>query len=167
MSGYPLEAKHTGGREPVEVVIARYQPQLQWTMFVTGAREAALTIILGAREPIVEFVDRDDAYIAEMLKRAKQFMFFVRARISPVELPPAPPPVSALREIDMSGDDVWRHNALEWFQVRGAAETAKNCEKVLKGLVPADARKAFGHGVRITRDRAGRLSLRVDEEVAT
>jgi hypothetical protein len=36
--------------------------------------------------------------------------------------------------------------------------------KVLKSLVPPDARKAFGYDVQITRDRAGRLSLRELQE---
>src|SRR5262245_43762424 len=28
----PVEAKHVGGREPFEVVVDRYQPQMQWLM---------------------------------------------------------------------------------------------------------------------------------------
>ena len=165
--GMPIEAKHCNGHEPVEVIIERYQPQVQWTMFVTRAREAAITIIQGAREPNngskPNFVDRDDAYIEEMVRRSRQFMFFVRCGEPPVVLPPVPAPINAQREIDMTGNETWKRQAEQWLQVHGAAEVARDCEKVLKKLVPDDARKASGHGIRITRDRAGRLSLRAEE----
>ena len=160
---FPLDAKHVGGREPTEVVVERYQPQMQWQMWITGTQLAALTIIRGNDEPIIEYVDRDDSYIEEMVRRARQFMFFVRCKEPPVVLPPVPAPINAQREIDMTGDETWKRQAEQWLQVHGAAEVARDCEKVLKKLVPDDARKAFGHGVRISRDRAGRLSLRVEE----
>lgn len=160
--GCVLEAKHVGGREPVEITIERYQPQMQWQMFVTGAQQVALSIIRGADEPIVEFVDRDDAYIAEMLKRAIQFMKHVREGTPPVILPPAPPPISKWIDYNMAGNDVWRRFAEQWLQTKGAADSCEEASKVLKSLVPADARKCWGDGVRISRDRAGRLSLRID-----
>src|SRR5262252_4257030 len=44
----PVECKHVGGREPIEVIIDRYQPQMQWQMMVTEAEQCALSVILGA-----------------------------------------------------------------------------------------------------------------------
>jgi hypothetical protein len=158
----PIECKHVGGRDPTEVVIERYQPQCHWEMLVTRATQCALTIIRGADEPVVEWLTLDTVYATELMHRASQFMSFVNRVIPPVVLPPAPPPVSAFRDYDMSDNDSWRHNALEWIQVKGAADTAKECEKTLKALVPLDAKKCTGFGVRVTRDRAGRLSLRED-----
>src|SRR5262245_4031 len=35
----PIECKDVGGREPVEVIIDRYQPQMQWQMEITGAKQ--------------------------------------------------------------------------------------------------------------------------------
>jgi hypothetical protein len=156
----PVEAKHVGGREPLETVIDRYQPQLQWLMECTTANQCGLSVIVGAKEPIVEYIDRDADYAAEMIARGRQFIDFVRARIPPVVLPAIPPPVDASRIYDMTGNEAWQRNAQQWLQVRGAAETAKECEKVLKSIVPADAKKCHGFGCQITRDRAGRLSLR-------
>lgn len=161
--GCPIEAKHVGGREPLEVVIERYQPQVHFQMCCTNSTQCALSIIQGAAEPVVEYIDMDFVYAAELMRRGLQFMEFVRKGVPPVILPPAPPPVSSHKDYDMSGNDTWRHNALEWIQTRGAAEIAITCEKTLKSLVPSDARKCFGAGVRVTRDRAGRLSLRRDE----
>jgi hypothetical protein len=63
----------------------------------------------------------------------------------------------------MTGNVGWLRSAEIWIQSYQAAQTAKEQEKVLKAMMPEDAKKCFGYGVRITRDRAGRLSLRRDE----
>jgi predicted phage-related endonuclease len=159
----PVECKHVGGREPLEIIIDRYQPQCQWQMFVTNTFQCALSVIMGANEPIVEYIDRDDAYIAEMVKRGEEFMLCVLLRRPPVDLEPVPPPADATKIIDMNGNNHWCANAFEWISTKDASDSCKEAEKVLKALVPADAKKCFGYGVRITRDRAGRLSLRRDE----
>ena len=158
----PVEAKHVGGREPLEVIIDRYQPQCQWQMEIAGARQCMITVIMGANQPIVETIERDDGYIAEMIKRGKQFMECVAKRIPPVVLPAVPAPADASKVYEMDSEP-WKRAAQQWLQVFGASQSAKDCEKILKELVPLDAKKAYGFGVRITRDRANRLSLREDK----
>jgi len=112
--GYALEAKHVGGREPIETIIERYQPQLQWIMFVTNTKQAALSVIMGANQPIVEYIDRDDGYIAEMLKRATAFMECVRTKTPPVEIAePVPAPVPG-KVYDMQGSNEWGSHAFLW-----------------------------------------------------
>lgn len=159
---YVVECKHVGGREPIEVIIDRYQPQVQWQMWVTGVKECALSIIVGASEPVVEFIPRADAYIKEMVARGRQFMDCVAKRIPPVTLPEVPPPVDASKIYDMETNNTWATFAAVWLEHHIAADMTKDAEKNLKAVVPADARKCHGCGVRITRDRAGRLSLRED-----
>jgi predicted phage-related endonuclease len=163
-SGYPIEAKCVGGREPIEVVIDRYQPQLQWQMFVTGAKQIALTIIVSAHEPVVEYIDRVDTYVAEMVARAQQFMRFVERGEPPVVLDPVPPPADATKIYDMTGQNSWADPAADWLDTREASKRNADAAIVLKHLVPPDAKKCHGHGVIVTRDRAGRLSLRQHEE---
>lgn len=161
----PVEVKHVGGREPIEVVIDRYQPQMQWQMECTGADQCAISIIQGADAPLVEFIERDTAYADEMIARGAQFMACVRERRPPVALEPVPGPIGDAGKIyDMTTSEKWQRHALSWLQSKGAADTAKECEKVLKAMVPDDAKRCIGHGVRISRDRAGRLSLREGEE---
>jgi predicted phage-related endonuclease len=156
----PIEAKHVGGREPLEVIIERYQPQFQWQMEVTGASECILSVIMGASEPVVEFIPRDADYAAEMVKRGKQFMDCVAKRIPPVALPEVPAPIDASKVYDMSGNNSWAAGANDWLVNKDAADKCKDAEKILKSLVPEDAKKCHGHDIQITRDRAGRLSLR-------
>lgn len=158
--GCPIEAKHCGGREPLEVLIERYQPQIQWQMECTGATTCALSVILGAREPVIEFIEADPEYQFEMIMRGSTFMHCVQNRIVPVALEPVPAPVDAAAVYDFSGRNEWASHAAQWLETREASEKCKEAEKILKALVPADAKRCTGHGVMITRDRAGRLSLR-------
>jgi hypothetical protein len=156
----PIEAKHCGGREPIEILIDRYQPQMQYQMWVTEAAQCALSIILGANEPVVEYISRHDAYIEQMVDRADYFLMCVALRKPPVQLAPVAPPIEPTAEINMQGNEKWATQALRWLQTHGAADVAKDSEKILKSLVPPEAKRCFGHGVKISRDRAGRLSLR-------
>jgi hypothetical protein len=160
----PVECKHTGGREPLEILLDRYQPQCQWQMMCTGAKQCALSAILGANEPVVEFISRHQPYIDQMIDRGDYFMMCVGLRKPPVELAPIAPPIEPFAEINMKGNGTWAAQADRWLQTHGAAEAAEESEKILKSLVPPEAKRAFGYGVRISRDRAGRLSLREGEE---
>jgi hypothetical protein len=158
-----VEVKHVNGREPVEVVIDRYMPQLHFQMMCCNTRQCALGIAKCLEDPLpFEFIELDDGYGSELLTRALRFWEHVKRDTPPVALPPVPPPVSKWHDYDMRGNDSWRRNAETWLQTRGAVEACKDAEKTLKSLVPEDARKCFGNGVRITRGPAGRLSLRID-----
>jgi len=156
----PVECKHVGGREPLEVIIDRYQPQMQWQMLVTGAEQCALSVIMGANEPVVEFIERDDEYGQEMIKRGAQFMDCVMKRRPPVALDPVVAPIDATKLYDFTSNNAWAMSAADWIETKEDAARCKEAEKILKAIVPVDAKKCRGHGIQITRDRAGRLSLR-------
>ena len=160
LHGCSIECKHCGGHEPFETIVERYMPQMHWQMIVTGKRQCALSVIMGAREPIVDFVEYDEDYGAELMRRAEDFMHCVWSRTVPVAIDePVPPPIPG-RVYDFSSNNEWGSEAFVWLENIGAKKAAESAEKSLKGMVPPDAKKAFGHGVNITRDRAGRLSLR-------
>ena len=156
----PVEAKHVGGREPMARILDRYRPQVEWQMLVTGATRCVMTIIEGTSEPVIEFIDRDEAYSAELWRRALVFMRGVWDMVPPVALEAVAAPVKAERTVDMAGSNSWASDASAWLTNRGAAKIAVAAEKALKAAVPPDAAKAHGHGVQITRNRAGSLSLR-------
>jgi predicted phage-related endonuclease len=160
----PIEAKHVGGREPPEVIIQRYQAQLHWQMMVTGTSKCALSVIMGANEPVVDFIPCDDAYAAELLKRATVFMQCVDSLTPPVPIMPAAPAIIPSQTYDMTGQNAWASYAAEWLANIAAKRTVEKCEKELKALVPLDAVKCTGHGVRITRARNGNLSLREESQ---
>ena len=156
----PVETKHVGGREPLEIIIDRYQPQMQWQMEVTSAKQCALSVIMGANAPVIEYIERDAGYAAEMVIRGQQFMLCVRDRIAPVALEPVAPPADASKIYDMTGNNEWAAHAATWLETKESASRCSDAEKLLKAAMPEDAKKCHGHSVQITRDRAGRKSLR-------
>ena len=158
--GCPIEAKCVNGRSVLDDVIARYQPQMHWQMMTTKAKECCLSVIIGGNEPIQEFVPLDRKYARELWARASAFWLCVKSRTPPVELPAVLPPPLAIREYDMTERDEWRMQAERWMQYEGAVTSARDAEKTLKAMVPADAKLCTGHGVVIVRNRAGALSLR-------
>jgi len=157
----PIECKHVGGREPFDpVIIARYQPQMQWQMEITGADQCAFSVIMGTAEPIVDFIQRDADYAGILLERGAQFIKHVRNNTPPVELPAVPAPIDATAIYDMQGNNEFANQAAIWLDLRDSAAAYDDAAKILKSMVPPDAKRCFGYGVQITRNRLGHLSLR-------
>lgn len=156
----PVECKHVGGRELRETIISRYQPQMHWQMIVTGARQCAISIIEAAAEPVVDFIDYEPQYAAELLIRATAFMVCVKTLTPPVEIAPVHAPVIPVKTYDMTGNNKWSSEAYTWITTRQPAKDNDAAQKALKEMVPADAIVCTGHGVQIKRNRAGSLSLR-------
>lgn len=160
----PIEVKHCGGREPFDTVLERYQPQLHWQMLCANTERAALSVIMGADEPRVEFIDRDIWYASLLMERAEHFMReHVWAFKPPVPLAPVAAPVLPSKVYDMAGSNLWCSAAGDWLKTCDAAKIAREAERELKGLVPEDATLCHGHGVRIARAKNGNLSLRKDK----
>jgi YqaJ-like viral recombinase domain len=160
----PIECKHVGGREPMETIIERYQPQMHWQMIVTDTDRCALSVIMGANEPIVEYIDIDEEYAKELWVRANAFMACVQTRTPPVAIAPVAPPVKAEKIYNFHGRNEWASEAAAWLANKDAAKLAVSAEKAIKALVPADAAKCVGHGIQVSRNRAGSLSVREDQE---
>lgn len=156
----PVETKHVGGREPLETVLARYSPQFHWQMAVTETRFLYASIIEGANEPLVERVTYNHGYGEELWRRAEQFMECVTTLTPPTALDVIQAPVAAVVTYNMTGNNKFADLAATWLGTKDAVPKAKSSEAELKSMVPADAQKVHGYGVNISRDRAGRLSLR-------
>src|SRR5215831_17802243 len=156
----PIECKHVGGFEKLETIISRYQPQMHWQMFVTGAAQCALSVIAGAAEPVVEFIPLDVAYSHELVQRAENFMDCVWALRPPVAVAPVAPPVKAERIYDFARNNQWCAEAATWVLHHKNAKDFVAAEKALKALVPADAARVVGGGIECKRNRAGSLSLK-------
>lgn len=160
----PIECKHVGGFEPTEIVIDRYQPQMQWQMWVTGAGYCALSMIKGAREPIVTHVDREQAYIDEMVERAEDFLMAVAMREPPVQLPPIVAPADATAIVNMTGNNAWAIHAQDYIDHYEGAHKYEESKKLIKRLVGPSVKRAFGHGINVTRDIRGSLRITLDKE---
>lgn len=157
----PVEAKHVGGFEPREKVIARYYPQTTWQMLCTETKSVALSIIEGAKEPAIEIGTLDSAYADELWRRADAFMECVNSLTPPVALPPVATPVAPAqwRELDMAGSNAWASFAADWLETVGPMKRNRLAEKELKALVPADCGRAHAAGIQIKRAKNGALTI--------
>ena len=155
----PIECKNVGGFEKPDVILQRYQPQLQWQMLVTGTSECAFSVIAGAREPVVDYISADRAYIAEMVSRAEKFMECVRDLKPPFEFDPVIAPVVPTKEVDMTGSNQWGNLAAMWLDYKSYAKIYDDAVEQIKLLTPKDAVRAYGHSIEVRRDRAGRLKI--------
>lgn len=162
--GAPVECKHVGGFEPRERILERYAPQAHWQMMVSSASCCVFSIIEGAREPVIEIVEFDTAYGVELMNRAAAFMICVNTMTPPVACAPVAAPVKAVKTYDMQGNNQWASEAVTWMMTRQAAKDFAASEKSIKALVPADAIKCHGHGMTVSRNKAGSLSIREMKE---
>jgi predicted phage-related endonuclease len=155
-----IDCKAPGPWRKIDDVIAHYTPQLIGQRACLGAERAALLIVHGGGEPVEHQVEWGEDYERTLWERVAAFWRCVEMLIEPVAQAPIAPPVKPQKTYDMSGDNLWASEAVVWLDNHHAARLAQAAEKELKGLVPLDAARAYGHGIEIRRDRAGRLSLR-------
>src|SRR5690348_18495450 len=72
---------------------------------------------------------------------------------------PPKPRIEAGRIVDMSGSNSWAEFATVFHRTREAHSEHENAKAGLKGLMPEDAKEAFGHGIRAKRSRSGAVSF--------
>jgi YqaJ-like viral recombinase domain len=158
----PIEAKHVNGFSSFDDVVQRYLPQLHWQMYCTDSDRAIISVIIGANEPKIQTILRDDNYMNNLVSRAKSFMDCVNSLMPPVNLPPVkqPIPLSAMIKVDMEGNNSWADSALTWLETKDAAKKFKDSADALKALVPENASTAFGHGITISRFKNNSLTIK-------
>jgi len=156
----PVDAKHVGGFEDRRTVVDRYVPQMMWQMICTGAKWSALSIIEGAREPAIEPVLYDAIYAGTLMNRAERFMECVWSLTPPVDFAPTPAPAKPEKVYDMTGSNAWAEHAGLWLENRMAAKAFDGAAKEIKALVAPDASRAYGHGISVSRSKAGALTIK-------
>jgi predicted phage-related endonuclease len=154
------EAKHVGNFWKDEQLLAKYAPQLHHNMDVAGQRKAYLSVFKGNADWCFFEVDYDASYSAAVRKAEWQFWLAVQADEPPVAYDAPPPPAfDAMREICMDGNNEWANHAIDWLAHRDASKAFEKATKALKGLMEADVKLAHGHGIKISRSKAGALSI--------
>jgi hypothetical protein len=155
------EAKHVSAFARPDEVLARYMPQLQHNMAVTGLETAILSVITGNHKWEACEVALDWLYQDELLDAEQRFWNAVQSGEPPVALAPPPPPKPvAWREIDLTGSNGWAMAAADWIETGPAAKRHAGAIKSLKELIPDDVSRAFGHGLEAKRSKSGALTFR-------
>ena len=141
----------------------KHMAQLQHNMWVTNARMAALSIITGGGKWVEIEIPADALYQHLLLTAERKFWRCVESgeppRLFGVE--PPRPRIEAVRIVDMSGSNSWAEFAGVFRSTRDAFLEHERAKVELKGLMPEDAKEAFGHGIRAKRSRSGAVSFDV------
>lgn len=156
--------------------IGRFMPQLHQSMALTDCRYAVLSTLVESKiwAHVVAF---DRFYWAECEARARDFAAAVESSEPPRKWPALKPPAgnvklaTVARVVDMTKD----RRANQWGMGVGEllenaptdAESAKDkrfekAKTYLKTLIDKDVTEASGGGVTAVRDRAGKVSFRID-----
>ena len=129
-----FEAKHVGAFYKRDEVLARYMPQLQHNMAVTGSKLALLSVIFGNHKWEIYEIATDWLYQEELLIAEARFWDYVRTGKVPVPAPvPAPPIPVGVREVCLEGNNSWAAAASDWLEFR---EAAKRHKRATQELIP-------------------------------
>jgi len=151
-----------------EAAAEKHMAQLQHSLWVTNARLAALSIITGGGKWVEIEIAADPLYQHLLLTAEKKFWRCVESgeppRLFGVE--PTRPRTVAVRMVDMSASNAWAEFAAVFRTTRAAFLEHERAKTELKGLMPEDAKEAFGHGIRAKRSRSGAISFELLETEA-
>jgi putative phage-type endonuclease len=150
-----------------ESAAEKYMAQLQHNMWVTNARMAVLSIITGGGKWVEISVAADPLYQHLLLTAEKKFWRCVQFGDTPrlFGVEPPRPRIEAVRSVDMAASNAWAEFAALFCSTRPAFLDHERAKTELKGLMPEDAKEAFGHGLRAKRSKAGAVSFEVIETV--
>jgi hypothetical protein len=146
-----------------EAAAEKHMAQLQHNMWVVNAKMAALSIITGGGKWVEIALSADPLYQHLLMTAERKFWRSVEAgdppRLFGIELPR--PRLSAVRIVDMGTSNAWAEFAATFRRTRDAFLEHEKSKTELKGLMPEDAKEAFGHGIRARRSRSGAVSFDV------
>ena len=144
-----------------EAAAEKHMAQVQHNMWVTNAREAALSIITGGGKWVEIKIAADPLYQHLLLTAEKKFWRCVESGEPPslfcAEQPR--PRIEAIRIVDMSASNSWAEFAGLFCNTRAAFLDHERAKSELKTLMPEDAKEAIGHGVRAKRSKSGAVSF--------
>jgi predicted phage-related endonuclease len=144
-----------------EAAAAKHMAQVQHNMWVTNAKLAALSIITGGGKWAEITLSADPLYQHLLLTAERKFWRCVENGEPPrlFGIDPPRPRLAAVRIVDMSGSNAWSEFAAIFRATRQAFLEHEKSKAELKGLIPEDAKEAFGHGVRGKRSKSGAISF--------
>ena len=146
----------------------KYMAQLQHNMWVTNAKTAALSIITGGGKWVEIAIAADPLYQHLLLTAEKKFWRCVQSGDRPhlFGVVPPKPRIEGVRMVDMGASNSWAEFAALFCSTRAAFLEHERAKTELKGLMPEDAKEAFGHGVRAKRSKSGAVSFEMIEAEA-
>ena len=141
----------------------KHMAQLQHNMWVVNAKEAVFSIITGGGKWVEMTIPADSLYQHLLITAERKFWRCVETGDPPrlFCVDPPKPRIEAIRIVDMSASNSWAEFAGVFCSTRAAFLEHEHAKAELKGLMPEDAKEAFGHGIRAKRSKSGAVSFDV------
>ena len=152
------EAKHVSAFAKEDEILERYMPQLHHNMIVTGLEKAVLSVFFGNHKWEKFEVNKDPIYAAHVVEAVRMFWDCVETGRSPVAVEVKAPMEATLR-VDMTGNNTWANLAAQYLENAKYNKLFDDAVKGMKTLLTEDVAEAYGHGVRIKRDKRGALRV--------
>lgn len=158
--GMPLEAKFMGPFRDLDERVGWYTWQVLAQMECTKTAEGRLLISKGGLEPKEFAVKYTQALNDIMMARIAAFWQCVQSMTPPVHMPEERPPApERLRQLDMTGNNLWASCAKIWLMTKDQAKAFKDVVEEIKAIVPHDVGHAFGYGIQIKRAKNNSLTI--------
>jgi predicted phage-related endonuclease len=144
-----------------EAAAEKHMAQVQHNMWVTNAKLAALSIITGGGKWVEITLSADPLYQHLLLTAERKFWRCVENGVPPrlFGIEPPRPRLEGVRIVDMTSSNAWAEFAAIFRATRHAFLEHEKSKAELKGLIPEDAKEAFGHGVKAKRAKSGAVSF--------
>ena len=153
-----FEAKHVSAFSKEEEILDRYYPQLTHNMLVCGVNKAVLSVFFGNHKWEKFEVNLDDLYSDILIGAEEKFWQCVREKTPPFAVKVSSP-IDAIRRVDMTGSNAWANYAVQLQSNSTAKKLYDDAVANLKKLVEDDVAEAYGHGIKIKRDKRGALRI--------
>jgi len=165
-----IDAKHTGamswktkGEKTIEEVVQDYTPQITHNAQCAGAERGIISAFFGNDRWDFGEIEIDPFYAQALEERVQEFWSYVESGKPPPDAPgriEAPAVPTKFREVDMKDSNSWAEHAGKWLETREASIAFDRSVKELKALVEPDVGRAWGHGVQVSRNKAGSLTFK-------
>lgn len=161
-----FEAKHTNQFKTMEDCVKQYYAQMHHYMYVADAESCELSVIFGNSRWEAHTVERDEAYLANLLQMEEAFWSHVEDDEPPedIEQQKAKVRLDDMKIVKYGTSRTFVAQAEVWKATRPIVKQFKDAEKGLKGMLADDVRTAFGAGVYISRSKTGALTIRTMNE---
>lgn len=158
-----FEAKHTNAWSTADAVISKNYWQLQHNMAVGEFEWSVISIIFGNHKWEAYDVEADEEEMLYLIAKEQEFWWYVE-NDTPPDDPQAigEPAISfdEMREADLSQSNAWVSAATDWLENKDAAKKFEDAKSALKDCIEPDVKLAYGAGVKATRSKDGKISIK-------
>jgi predicted phage-related endonuclease len=156
-----VECKAAVGFQKPPELIEKFWSQCQHNMWVAGVEFAYLSMTMGTYKHILQPIEFDPVYMAELAEAEEKFWQSVErgTEPKPSNLPPAVLDLSSMVETDMTASNAWADAAHRFIDHEEAAKILDGAKKDIKALFPKEARRAFGHGISASKAKNGAVTI--------